>query len=440
MINNLGDTTCISVKSIIPCEYIYPFQKKFGIQIANTCVGISREQLFFGFPSSPQNLYMLALCEVVKGKYAVCGDIIDENGSAISSSITGVYEVQGDFPDDQLIILNLQFIFSNTIFPRPGPYFVRIFANNYIVHCYDFPVFGVNRPEYPSEAIQNILDDPNTIKRSTVDVKCECSCLKRFSISLDPKDQIDSERLPEGNTYKCEECGKDRDITEVKANMIFYLGSKNIIDTINTNLQESRILSKCGFFNSALIIQVSAFEAFMRDTFVSRYENWFMYLLENQSSGQNAKKKIIKIVKDLGLKDQFFEQLLLFDKRDSQSGKDEIIYYDNILKLLLFGSDESDQYKMSRISFQQLEKSLGTFWAYKHFFAIDIKIELEKQKDGYYNHLISSFSLRHKIIHAPSKIIKYEVTPEMLGKNEKIILFIRNLLNDKLIRLKKEHR
>jgi hypothetical protein len=122
MINTLGDIPGISVKSIIPCEYIYPFQKKFGIQIANTCVGISREQIFFGFPTLPQNIYLLALCEAVRSKYVVCGDIIDENGLSISSSISDVAEIPGDIPDDCPIILNLQFVFSNVIFPRPGPY------------------------------------------------------------------------------------------------------------------------------------------------------------------------------------------------------------------------------------------------------------------------------------------------------------------------------
>jgi len=252
---------------------------------------------------------------------------------------------------------------------------------------------------------------------------------------------IDSERLPEENMYKCDNCGKTHEITETKVTMNFLLGSRNIIDTINTNLRESLVLARCGFFNSALAIQVSAFEAFMRDTFESRYKNWFMYLLVDLSSLQKAKKKIINIVNELGLKDQFFEQLLVFEKeKDFKNYKEEIIYYNEILKALLFGNDEGDQRRiLNRISFQQLEKSSGAFWAYKNFFGIELKNELEKQKAGYYEHLKKSFLLRHRIIHAPTEVLKNEVTPEMLEKNQEIILFIRNLLNEKLLQLKKEY-
>jgi len=439
-----GDNTIlneIKIKSIIPCEYMYTFDKLLGIQPANTCVGVSRELVSFDFPSRPKNIYFLALTQIAKSKYRFIGRIVDKDGTQLAITALGEKEIPDEIPDDFQISLNLVFIFKDVIFPIDGLYFFQLIINDIIIYNYDFPVLKAQRPEYSPDKIKCILDDPETIKHSSVELKCNCGKVKTFSLSLDPGEQKEGEKLPEGDIYVCDDCEQKHNLVDIKSNLKFYLGTKNIVDSINRNLSESRVLARCGFFNYALVIQVSAFEAFMRDSFISRYNSWFMHLLENQSNAQIAKKEIIKIVKELKLKDEFYEQLIVLGKGEFSSPKEEIIYHNNILKTLLFGETEDSQHAMNRISFQQLKGTLGGFWAYKKFFGFDIKSELDKQKNKYNEDLQEYFTLRHKIIHASTKfnMNKYEVTSEMLQKNQEIILFIRNLMNEKLLKIKKDH-
>lgn len=441
MASNETSLNKIVVKSVIPCEYIYTFDKMLGVQIANTCVGVSREQVFFNFPSQPKSIYFLALTETFKNNYKVIGKIIDEEGKQLAITPPLEQKFPDGLPGDLPIILNLNFIFRDVIFPKEGLYFFQLIVNDNIVYKYDFPIYRVQRPEYSSEKIKNILDDPETIKHASSELKCNCGKVKAFSASLDPRQQKEDEKLPDDNIYVCEDCGQNHNLVEIKSNLEFYLGTKNIVDSINRNLSQSRVLARCGFFNYALVIQVSAFEAFMRDSFISRHKSWFMHLLENQSDAQIAKINIIKLAKELKVKDELYEKLIILGKAEFSNPKEEIIHYNKIFKNILFGETEDDQHTMNRISFQQLKGTLGGFWAYKKFFGIDIKSELDKQKNRFHEDLLEYFILRHKIIHASPKfnMNRYEVTPEMLQKNHEIILFIRNLLNKRLLKIKRDH-
>jgi hypothetical protein len=429
----------INIKSVIPCISIHPFIIKYGVQIANTCVGVAREKVFFDFPTNPQDVYVLVLTEALKGSYKIRINIVNENFSQI---ITGE-EAEIEFAENTLF--NLVFRFKNAIFQNEGLYFFKILIDGLIVFSYDFPVLKVMMPQDSPENTKNILDDPETVKKSSITLECECGHRRTFSIALDPKEQIDNERIPENKIYQCENCKKEHNLNEISSQMRFYLGSKNIIDTINSNLGESRILARSGFYNSALVIQISAFEAFLRDSFVSSYKNWFKYLIDEQDGTINtirAKKEIAKIIKEYGLTDKFYERLILFGRKQLQNDFDELLDYNENLKILLFGDEEENgenQRVPNIINFQQLKGSTSGLWAYSRFFGISIQNKLNQPKKGYYEHLQKSFKIRHQIIHAPSKLPNgMVVTPEMLQNNQDIILLIRNFINEELLKIKRD--
>ena len=128
------------------------------------------------------------------------------------------------------------------------------------------------------------------------------------------------------------------------------------------------------------------------------------------------------------LKNQFHDQIFISEIPQYESKLDEVDYYNLVLKMLLFGGDEENQSETNKvISFQQLKGEFGCFWAYNYFFGIDLKIALDKQKDNYIEHLTNCFQIRHRIIHGSAKVslFKEEIDSDMLKKNEKIILFIR---------------
>lgn len=298
----------IDIISVIPCNSIHPFIIKHGVQMANTCVGVAREKIFFGFPTNPQDIYVLVLAEAQKGSYKIRMNIVNENFLQIIKSD------ELDIDLAETTILNLIFHFRNVVFFNEGSYFFKILIDGLIVFSYRFPVIRAQKPQDSSENIKDILDDPDTIKKSSIALECECGHIRKFSIALDPKEQVENERIPDSKIYKCENCRKDHDLCDIISQMNFYLGSRNIIDTINTNLRESRILARSGFYNSALVIQISALEAFLRDSFVAGYKSWFKHLIIEQDGIINtnkAKKEILKVVKEYGLTDKFYERLIL---------------------------------------------------------------------------------------------------------------------------------
>jgi hypothetical protein len=88
-------------------------------------------------------------------------------------------------------------------------------------------------------------------------------------------------------------------------------------------------------------------------------------------------------------------------------------------------------------NFQQIKKE-GGFWAYRKFLGIDIKNELDKKKEKYYEHLLKSFEIRHRLIHGSYnreihiKLVDYQ----MLQKNDDILQYIRKsvLSHDMLLK------
>jgi protein-arginine kinase activator protein McsA len=423
----------MNVKSFIPCKLIYPYPEHRGNPQYFTCVEVSDDLTFFDFPSIPRNLAQLLLIDAPEGSYEVGMNIVDEEGNKIVTESFQRIEVGPGYTS-----INFNHSFRGVIFPKMGTYYFQLIVDNEVIYRYNFRAVKISRPEYTPEEVQNILEDPATIKSATSIFRCGCGDSKKFSLTLDPEKQKEDEKLPDNDKFTCGKCGTEYNTTELKSQMRFFLGSKNIVDTFDRNLHESRILSSNGFLNSSLIMQVSAFEAYMRDTFILNHKNWFIYLLngtDNFNHGiKEIKTKIIHMTEQMKMKDQFYDQIFMLQNRDYESKVDEIYGYNRALKTILFGDDEEELTTINKtISFQQLKGEFGCFWAYKHFFGIDLGEELKRPPNNYFDHLLKSFKIRHEIIHGSSRIsLRREVDSDLIKKNEEIILFIRECLQRKI--------
>jgi hypothetical protein len=427
----------VKVIMLIPCMRIHPYVEKFGSELYNTCIGVFRNLALFDFPSLPRDFHVLGFIEIT-GESSIYMRIVGNTDNILASTDKGAIRIDSDTKG----LINLDFNFKNVVFKERGIHRFQLLSDENIIYEYDFIVSKLQRREYTPREVEEILQDPETIKRSNVTVRCDCGFSKNFSLDLDPKKQNMLEMLPEENFLICEKCGKEISISpEMKASMVFYLGTKNIVDTISRNLYESRLLAMKGFFNSALIMQVSAFEAFMKDTFVTGYKNWFIYDIdENKEINEQvnfAKNKILTTLGKMKVKSEFLDQILM-DAERNRGNIEEIVVYNSIIKLILFG-DENQEPIVNKINFQKLQKEMGCFWAYKTFFGINIIDELKnKQKDyDYLMHLAESFKTRHKIIHNSSEVqlIGSGVNSVVLQRNEEIILLIRKHLIAELLKL-----
>ncbi len=418
----------ITLKTFIPCKLVFPYAEY------HTCVEVFRNLTFFDFPSLPRNIDIFMLIDASKGSYEIGMNIVDQEGNEIIS------EKSEGFTVDDNISVHFIYSFQNVIFPKEGKYFFQLTVNKEVVYKHDFLALKIQKQVYTQSEVEKILKDPETIKFSFATLTCGCGFSRNFSLSLDPEKQKEEEKLPEENIIQCKKCGKEIYINELKANMSFHLGTKNLADIFNRNLNESRILAINGFLNSSLIMQVSAFEAYMRDTFLLNYKNWFLHLIENKNDlNKNIikiKKEIIKILDQMKIKNQFYDQIFVFGRHNHKSKLDEVDTYNETLKILLFGNDDEENKAGSNkiISFQQLKGEFGSFWAYKIFFGIDLKIALDSQKDRYNEHLINCFETRHKIIHGSGQLPlnKKEIDSDMIIKNEKIILFIKEIIKERI--------
>lgn len=412
----------IKLITFVSCKYVY----QYGYLQQNTCVGIFRHMEVFDFPNYPRNVSILTAIDALKGSYDICVNLHDENENKIIIGKLNKIEV----PEDHSI--NIIFNFPNFILPKEGKYCFQLVVDNNVIYKYDFMAKKIPKPQEPApEELQKLLEDPETTKSTSIEMTCTvCGRSKKFSLTLDKEKQNIEEKVPEENIIKCE-CGTVMDITELKARMRYFLGTKNIIDAFSRNMNKSKTLAENGFLDESLIRQISAFETFARDNFKNYYKNWFMHIFDNKNelnvNIKNVKKKIINMAGDLKLKDQFYDQLFLLES----SKTNEIDNCNGALKTIIFGEEKST---INRISFQQLTGDLGCFWAYKRFFGINIVDALNGQKDGYYDHLQKCFDARHHEIH--SSAINFlddsGISPEMIEKNEKIILFIRRLIDTKL--------
>lgn len=417
----------IIIKTFIPCKFVYSYGEQGGIPPYNTCVEVFRRLIFFDFPSIPRSIYAFLIMDASKGSYEIGMNIVDETGNKIITETIQEINISKDHTS-----FDLTHFFRNVIFPKEGEYFFQLIVNNNVIYRYDFMALKMQKKELTPDEVKNILNDPDTIKFISFDLICNCGLSKKFSLALDPEKQKKEEKLPDENIIKCEGCGNDINIAEYKAHMNFYLGSKDLAGTFNKNLNESRVLAANGFLNSSLIMQVSAFEAYMRDSLKLNFKNWFIHLSDDKKdineNFKNIKNKIIKITDEMRLKDQFYDQIFLLGNYEYKTKLDETDNYNEALKKLIFGDDEEEQNTV-KISFQQLKGNFGCFWAYKHFFGIDLKNELDKQKDKYIEDLLKNFGIRHRIIHGSSGNPLYEeLNQDIIKKNEKIILFIKQLI------------
>lgn len=440
--NNSSADIGIEIKSFIPCKLVYPYGEYEGIPQYHTCVEVFRHLPFFDFPSIPRNILVYLLMDVSKNSYNIGMNIVDDNGNKIIKEKIEKINIPLGYGT-----VDFTQTFERVVFPKDGKYFFQLIINDKVFYKHDFLALKIQKKEYTPQEIKNILEDPETVKSTFAILECGCGHKKVFSITLDPKKQKEEEKLPNGNIINCEECGKEMNIAEVKANMCFFLGTKNLVDVFNRNLNESRILGANGFLNSSLIMQVSAFEAFMRDSFLINHKNWFIYILDKElvlnKNINNFKQKILNILTQMKLKEQFIAQIFLLNNQNFKSELDKINYFNDVIKTLISGDDVEDFNKINKfISFQQLKDTFGCFWAYKNFFGIDLKKELDKQRNNYFEHLLKCFQIRHRIIHGSAKVqlFRKEVDTDLIKKNEEIILFIRESIKKKFNDVKEKRK
>lgn len=426
----------LNVKVFVPCKAIHPYNDAFGFEIRNTCIGIFRNIACFDFPSLPRSFVILALVEGTEGSYHVSMNILNNDKTILIKGINKLLEI----PSDTKGYINIVFEFKDVVFSSQGIYYLQFVSNDKGIYEYEFLVNKIEKPEYNKEELEQILNDPETIKNSLLFALCnKCGHKNKYSLNLDNTKQIGSEKLPEGESVKCKNCGEDIHISpEARAQMKFSLGTKNAVDTINRNLRESSILAISGFLEPALILQVSAFEAFMRDTFVSSYKNWFIYLIDETKDIEEqegiVRDKIIELTRKLKIKEDFYDYIF------KNKLHTNIATYNETLKLLMFGDDKVDP-KYNKINFQQLLKEMGCFWAYRIFLGIDIIPILKEQREfDYLNHLVESFKSRHRIIHKSSEFaLEGQVTSKILEKNSKAILLIRRIIVSNILELDKKN-
>jgi hypothetical protein len=424
------------VESLIPCRWVYPFNTVDGIDQDYSCIGVFKAFYVFEVPSLPRNFNVLTIINALEGSYNLSMALVDVNGIEILKTDSA----KVDHPREGYIVVI--FAFNKVIFQNEGEYILKLIVDNEIIQTCSFGVLKLRRSEYSSKDVDCLLRDPETIKNTTIELACECGNIKQFEFALDPEKRITEELLPPaGNIHVCEKCGNETNISEAIANAKFYLGSKNIIDTFNRNLTESKKLGSAGFLNAALIMQVTAFEAMMRDHFVLNYKYWFIHLIDDRldfdSNINVIKKDIIKTTKDMKLKEEFHDGIFLLGKRDYETQLEEIDDYNNVLKKTIFGDDEGSSKSIKMISFQQLNGDLGCFWAYKRFFGIDLKGILDREGDKgnkYSKQILDNFLIRHRIVHGSPgvNINQNEISPELLKQNEIIITFIRTYLLSEL--------
>ena len=248
----------LNVKVFVPCKAIHPYNDMFGFEMRNTCIGLFRNIACFDFPSSPRNFIVLALIEGTEGSYHVGINILDSNRKILVEG----NKAQIDITSDTKGYINILSEFKGVIFSGLGVYYIQLVSNDEEIYEFEFFVNKIEKPEYSQGQLTEILNDPETIKNSTIFAICKkCSHKNKFSLHLDVTKQKESEKLPDENIVKCEKCGDDIYISpEIKAHMRFSLGTKNVTDTVMRNLRESSVLAISGFLEPALVLQVLAFE------------------------------------------------------------------------------------------------------------------------------------------------------------------------------------
>jgi len=422
----MGDE--LKVLTLVPCRWTYP-TLEHGIIRKVTCIGLFDALRVFDFPSSPQDISIIIITKVKKGSYKIDVKILEENGCEISS----VHESLNSKDDNYY---NLDLTFQDIVFNETGIYKIQLIVDGAIIYEYDFEVMKIEMRSYTCEEIKKLNENPETAKLVRIDVTCsKCGRKKYFSKTLDPEKQKVDELPPDDGIYKCI-CGEETNISDIISKANFYLGRRILSDTFDINLEERRKLATTGFLNAALIMQVTAFEAMMRDYFVLNYKHWFVHLINDDKDIdlKEIKREIIKTLKDMKLKEEFQEEIFLLRKSNYERELDEINAYNKIIKNIVFGDDDDGSNRSTKmISFQQLNGEFGCFWAYKRFLGIDLKKILDKKGNKgnkYTKQLSNNFQIRHRIIHGSSwaSIKQNEISPEILQQNEIMIRFIQKYI------------
>lgn len=174
-------------------------------------------------------------------------------------------------------------------------------------------------------------------------------------------------------------------------------------------------------YHMALIYTISTLEAYLKEKFKQWKDYWFLISLKNVPKDKKEKelrKKIILIVKDLGIKESIIEEFFILGK---QMNKNECIDY---LYYLLF--EKNEYFNGRTLSFQQFKGKYSGIIAYKEFFDLNFQIILGSDWET----LRSLAILRHRIIHGTVRPLDKLINEEDALNAKRILERIYKIMED----------
>lgn len=168
--------------------------------------------------------------------------------------------------------------------------------------------------------------------------------------------------------------------------------SDRILNTFDRNVSQIEKCLENDLKEVSIILIVSTFEAFLKDTFKFCETLWFSHTIEQANPKlrtPNARKTLQKYLKGINAYDEFLKTRYVYS---NTVDPDTISLYE-----VLFEG------RMEKINFQYLTGKYGVRVAYKTFFDIDIRDLLDADKrtsqEIMWDKLDELFKERHEIVH-----------------------------------------
>ena len=175
---------------------------------------------------------------------------------------------------------------------------------------------------------------------------------------------------------------------------------KRILEAFEHNVS---LIKKClnhDLREPAIILTVSTFEAFVRDTFILGKSRWFFHTSDGPIPymlKQDTRRTIRNYLQKIKLYEKFIQTRYIYSEI-SPDDPDIMSLYE-----VLFGENkENDKKWNEKINFQNLTNDYGARVAYNKFFNIDLMNSLNENistSHRMWENLIKLFNERHEIVH-----------------------------------------
>lgn len=175
---------------------------------------------------------------------------------------------------------------------------------------------------------------------------------------------------------------------------------KRILEAFEHNVS---LIKKCldqDLREPAIILTVSTFEAFVRDTFILGKSRWFFHTLDGPIPYMlkpDTRRIIRNYLQKIKLYEKFIQIRYIYS--EISSGDPDIMS----LHEVLFGENkENGEKRNDKINFQNLKNDYGARVAYNKFFNIDLMNSLDENistSHRMWENLNALFEERHEIVH-----------------------------------------